>query len=68
MNDKKITPSPSLPPSFTVSDNLCLFHKGDFSEDIYTCLKYKSIYCLKCAKKAQADRKSCVKCKQIVLL
>ena len=50
MNDKKIPP-PSLPPSFTVSDSLCLFHKGDLSEDIYICPKCKTTYCLECAKK-----------------
>ena len=68
MSDQKIPLPPTLTPTFTASVNFCLFHKGDLSEDIYTCLKCKTIYCLECAKKAQTDRKSCIKCKQIVLL
>jgi len=68
MSDKKLPPPPALPPSFTASSKFCLFHKGDLSEDIYTCPKCKTTYCLECAKKAQTDRKLCIKCKQIVLL
>ncbi len=68
MSNKKLPPPPALPPSFTASSKFCLFHKGDLSEDIYTCPKYKTTYCLECAKKAQIVRKSCIKCKQIVLL
>ena len=68
MSDKKLPPPPALPPSFTASSKFCLFHKGALSEDIYTCPKCKTIYCLECAKKAQVERKSCIKCKQIVLL
>ena len=68
MSDKKLPLPPTFPPSFKESDNFCLFHKGNLLEDIYTCPKCKTIYCLECAKKAQADSKSCIKCKQIVLL
>ena len=68
MSDKKIPPPPTLSPTFNKLDNFCLFHKGDLSEDKYTCPKCKTIYCLECAKRAQEDRKSCIKCKQIILL
>ena len=68
MSDKKLPPPPVLPLSFTASSKFCLFHKGDLSEDIYTCPKCKTTYCLECAKKAQTGRKSCIKCKQIVFL
>ncbi len=51
MSNKKLHPPSILPPSFTASSKFCLFHKGDLSEDIYTCPKCKIIYCPECVKK-----------------
>ena len=30
MNNKKLPPPPTLPPSFAISDNFCLFHKDSY--------------------------------------
>jgi len=68
MNNKKLPPPPNLPPNFTVSEKFCLLHKGELSEEKYTCPKCKTVYCLNCAKKAKIEGKSCVKCKQLILL
>ena len=69
MTDKKTPPPPSLPPStFKVDENFCLFHKGPIQADTYTCPTCKTNYCSECAKKAKSEKKSCVKCKQLLLL
>ncbi|MFX0174805.1 MAG: hypothetical protein ACFE85_01090 [Candidatus Hodarchaeota archaeon] len=68
MNNKKLPPPPVLPPTRTISENFCLFHKGTIKGEIYTCPRCKSNYCLECAKKAMNTGESCVKCKQIVLI
>ena len=69
MNDKKkIPPPPAFPPSMNIKENTCLFHKGQLQGDIYTCPSCKTNYCLECAKKAKAEKKNCVKCKQLILV
>ena len=68
MKDKKIPLPPTFPPNFTVAEKFCLLHKGELSEETYTCPKCKTKYCLKCAIKAKNEGKSCVKCKQLILL
>ena len=68
MNNKNLPPPPTLPPNFTASEKFCLLHKGELSEENYTCPKCKTKYCLKCAKKAKIEGKSCVKCKQLILV
>ena len=68
MSDKKEPPPPVLPPSFNLSDNFCLFHKGPIQGETYTCPTCKTPYCLECAKKAKLERKLCIKCKQLVIV
>ncbi|MFX0000212.1 MAG: hypothetical protein ACFE9Q_15350 [Candidatus Hodarchaeota archaeon] len=67
MSDKKIPPPPTLPPSFKIKDNFCLFHKGEIQGETYTCPTCKSVYCLECAKKARVEAKLCIKCKQLII-
>ena len=59
-------PPPAMPPSISIKKDFCLFHKGDLSEDQYTCPSCKTKYCLECAKKAKSEGKYCVKCKQLI--
>ena len=68
MSDKKVPPPPVLPPSIKIKENFCLFHKGGIADDIYTCPTCKTEYCLECAKKVKLEGKSCIKCKQIIIL
>ena len=67
MSDKKVPPPPILPPSVSLSENLCLFHKGDIKGEVYTCPSCKTNYCLKCAEKAKKEGNFCIKCKYLVL-
>jgi len=68
MSNKNLPPPPVLPPTIKISEQFCLFHKGNIRGEIYICPKCKSKYCLECAKKAMNEGKSCIKCKQIILL
>jgi hypothetical protein len=69
MNDKKLPPPPVLPPGFQkVKDNFCLFHKGNLKDEVYECPTCKTKYCLDCAKKAKAEGKKCIKCKQLIFI
>ncbi|MGV9173669.1 MAG: hypothetical protein ACOC44_08120 [Promethearchaeia archaeon] len=69
MSEKKMPPSPTLPPeSEKVPDNFCLFHKGEISGEIYECPTCHTKYCLTCAQKAKSEGKKCIKCKQVILL
>ncbi len=65
MSQKKVPPPPSMPPSVKVKENFCLLHKGDLKEPTYVCRACKTKYCLECAKKAKAEKKTCVKCKSL---
>ncbi|MHA1294334.1 MAG: hypothetical protein ACTSQJ_16950 [Promethearchaeota archaeon] len=67
MSEKKTPPPPSLPPSFKIQENFCLFHKGDIQGEVYICPKCKSKYCKECAIKAKSEGKTCIKCKQLIL-
>lgn len=69
MSDKKKPPPPSLPPSTSkISENFCLFHKGEIRSDTYQCVTCKAKYCLECAKKAKAEGKKCIKCGQLIFI
>ena len=67
MSDKKVPPPPVLPPSVSLSENFCLFHKGDIKGVVYSCASCKTKYCLKCAQKAKEEGKLCIKCKSLIL-
>jgi len=68
MSDKRIPPPPALPPNIKLSENYCLFHKGEIVGNTYTCPKCKIKYCMKCALEAKTQGTSCIKCKQIILI
>ena len=68
MSEKKLPPGPNLPPKTTLRENYCLFHKGDITGELYTCPSCKTTYCLSCAKKAKEEKRTCVKCKQLIFL
>ena len=68
MSEKKVPPPPVLPPSIEITENFCLFHKGNIKGKIYTCPKCKTDYCLECAKKARNEGKYCVKCRQLIII
>ncbi len=68
MSQKKVPPPPSMPPSIKIKENFCLLHKGDLTGQTYECPSCKTKYCLECAKKARAEKKSCVKCKKLFML
>ncbi|MFX0002995.1 MAG: hypothetical protein ACFE9C_02395 [Candidatus Hodarchaeota archaeon] len=68
MSDKQIPPPPILPPTITLNEKLCLFHKGDINGEIYICPSCHTKYCLECAKKAEKEGKLCIKCKHLVSL
>ena len=69
MTDKKNPSPPIMPPSSVkIMENFCLFHRGDIKGDIYQCNACKSKYCFECAKKAKAEGKKCVKCKQLIFI
>jgi len=67
MSEKRTPPPPALPPSFSIKENSCLFHKGEIQGEIYECPSCKSKYCMECARKAKTEGKHCVKCKQLIL-
>ncbi len=68
MSEKK-PPPPILPPPIAkLKQNFCLFHKGEINQPTYLCPTCKTKYCLECAKKVKLDGKSCIKCKQIIIL
>lgn len=58
MSDKKVPPPPVLAPSVALSENFCLFHKGDIKGEIYTYPSCKTRYCLDCAEKAKKEENS----------
>ncbi|MFX0071403.1 MAG: hypothetical protein ACFFAO_09970 [Candidatus Hermodarchaeota archaeon] len=69
MSDKNLPPPPKLPPNnLKIEDNFCLFHKGPLKKKIYKCPNCNTKYCLECAKKAKAEGKKCIKCKQLIFL
>ena len=69
MSEKNTPPPPVLPPSLPkVKDNFCLFHRGEIKGEYYQCKACKTKYCLECAKKAKAEGKKCIKCKQLIFL
>ena len=69
MADKKKPPPPIMPPSSVkITENFCLFHKGDIEGDIYQCNTCKTKYCLECARKAKEEGKKCIKCKQLIFI
>ena len=69
MSNKKKPPPPVLPPKLDkIQENYCLFHRGDIQGEIYQCKACETKYCLKCAKKAKAEGKKCIKCKQMIFL
>ncbi len=66
MDNKNIPPPPSLPPTYEISKDFCLFHKGKIHGEIYTCPRCNAQYCLNCAINAKNEGKFCVKCKQLI--
>jgi hypothetical protein len=68
MDNKRSPPPPTLPPKIEISKDFCLFHKGKIEGNRYTCPRCKTEYCLNCALKAKKERKSCIKCKQMINL
>ncbi|MHA1148456.1 MAG: hypothetical protein ACTSR8_09435 [Promethearchaeota archaeon] len=68
MSNRKIPPPPTMPPSIQLSKSICLFHKGPLSSERYTCPTCKTQYCVNCAKKAKSEKKTCLKCKQLIFI
>ena len=69
MNEKKLPPPPTLPPSRTKrEENFCFFHKGTLTSEVYVCPSCKTKYCLECAKKAKSEGRKCIKCKQLIFI